>query len=66
MYLEPVFSAEDIINQMPIEGQKFKEVNAAWHGMMTLVNSDPRALTVIEIETLGQTLKEANAKLERV
>jgi dynein heavy chain len=66
MYLEPVFSAEDIINQMPVEGQKFKEVNAAWHGMMTKIKGDPSALTVIEIEELGSTLKQANAKLERV
>ena len=31
MYLEPVFSAEDIINQMPIEGALFKEVNGSCH-----------------------------------
>ena len=30
MYLQPVFSSEDIINQMPVEGRKFKEVNIAW------------------------------------
>jgi hypothetical protein len=51
---------------MPVEGQKFKEVNAAWHGMMSKIVADPRALTVIEIEELGKTLKEADAKLERV
>jgi dynein heavy chain, axonemal len=66
MYLEPVFSSEDIINQMPVEGQKFKEVNIAWHNMMNRIHDNPRALDVIEIEELGDILKTANTKLERV
>lgn len=39
MYLEPVFSSEDIINQMPVEGQKFKEVNIAWHNLMERIHA---------------------------
>jgi len=66
MYLEPVFSSEDIISQMPIEGSKFKEVNHAWHNLMNRVNANPAALTVIKIEELGTILKAANEKLERV
>lgn len=66
MYLEPVFSSEDIINQMPVEGQKFKEVNIAWHNMMNRIHDNPRALDVIEIEELGEILKTSNTKLERV
>jgi dynein heavy chain len=66
MYLEPVFSSEDIISQMPIEGSKFKEVNYAWHNLMNRVNDKPDALTVIKIEELGTILKSANEKLERV
>jgi dynein heavy chain len=66
MYLEPVFSSEDIINQMPVEGQKFKEVNIAWHELMNKIHANPAALQVIEIEDLGQTLKAASIKLERV
>jgi len=53
MYLEPVFSSDDIISQMPVEGSKFKEVNIAWHNLMNKINDDPRALTVIEIQELG-------------
>jgi len=53
MYLEPVFSSEDIISQMPVEGSKFKEVNNSWHNLMVRIHSDERALTVIEIKELG-------------
>jgi len=38
MYLEPVFSSEDIMNQMPVEGRNFKEVNVAWHDLMNKIN----------------------------
>jgi len=38
MYLEPVFSSEDIINQMPTEGKMFKEVNTAWHSLMNRIH----------------------------
>jgi len=66
MYLEPVFSSEDIISQMPVEGSKFKEVNISWHNLMNKINADPRALSVIAMEELGSILKVANEKLERV
>lgn len=66
MYLEPVFSSEDIINQMPVEGQKFKEVNIAWHNLMNRIHDAPSAMAVIEIADLGTILKEASARLERV
>jgi dynein heavy chain len=66
MYLEPVFSSEDIMNQMPVEGAKFKEVNTAWIALMKKVNADPTALKVIEYQELGGILKTADEKLERV
>jgi len=49
MYLEPVFSSEDIINQMPVEGSKFREVNIAWHNLMNRINDNPNALDVAKL-----------------
>lgn len=66
MYLEPVFSSEDIMNQMPVEGRNFKEVNISWHNLMNQINANPAALEVTRIATLGETLKLANTKLEKV
>lgn len=57
MYLEPVFSSDDIINQMPVEGRLFKEVNIAWHNLMNKVCDDPKAMTVVYYEELGKILK---------
>ena len=66
MYLEPVFSSDDIINQMPVEGRLFKEVNIAWHNLMERIHNDSKAMTVVYYEELGKILKVAYEKLEKV
>jgi len=34
MYLEPIFSSEDIMQQMPTEGKSFKIVDSSWKTIM--------------------------------
>lgn len=49
---------------MPVEGTKFREVDRAWRSLMGRIAENPKALDVIEIEELGDILKECNSKLE--
>ena len=66
MYLEPVFSSDDIIKQMPVEGQKFKVVDRSWKTIMNKVKANDAALVVIEIDGLSKSMKDNNDKLEEV
>lgn len=34
LYLEPIFGGDDIQQQMPNEGRKFKAVDATWRRLM--------------------------------
>jgi dynein heavy chain len=66
LYLEPVFSSEDILKQMPVEGNIFRQVDQSWKQLMQQTADNCKAFEVMKFEDLGKTLAEANKKLEEV
>ena len=66
LYLEPIFSSEDIMKQMPVEGRKFTRVDATWREMMTAAVVDPRALVATDQPNMLQKLEECNTLLEDI
>jgi len=66
LYLEPVFTSEDIIHQLPNEGNLFREVDKAWRSMMEKVNIDKKVISVSKISNLKEDLDECNSKLESI
>uniref|UniRef100_A0A8C0VQX6 Dynein axonemal heavy chain 3 n=1 Tax=Cyanistes caeruleus TaxID=156563 RepID=A0A8C0VQX6_CYACU len=65
LYLEPIFSSEDIIAQMPEEGRKFKIVDSYWKNIMTeVVNT--KVLVATEQPKMLDRLQEANTLLEDI
>lgn len=39
MYLEPIFSSDDIMQQLPLEGKRFASVDRTWRKVITTMNT---------------------------
>lgn len=66
LYLEPIFGSEDILQQMPNEGRKFRAVDATWRHIMAAVRKAPEVLLMCSDDELLKNLIEANKFLEQV
>ncbi|XP_050953838.1 dynein axonemal heavy chain 3 [Labeo rohita] len=66
MYLEPIFSSEDIIAQMPENGRKFAIVDSYWKNIVAEALKDTRALVATEQPNMLGRLQESNTFLEEI
>ncbi|KAK9829119.1 hypothetical protein WJX72_004004 [[Myrmecia] bisecta] len=66
LYLEPIFGSEDIMQQMPNEGRKFRAVDATWRRVMTGVKKTPEVLIMCSDDELLKNLIDANKLLDQV
>ncbi|KAG9476993.1 hypothetical protein GDO78_002401 [Eleutherodactylus coqui] len=66
LYLEPIFSSEDIIAQMPEEGRKFGIVDSTWKDIMLESVKDTRVLIATKQPNMLERLQESNILLEDI
>ncbi|XP_015752501.1 PREDICTED: dynein heavy chain 12, axonemal-like [Acropora digitifera] len=66
LYLEPIFSSEDIMQQMPEEGRKFKTVDRNWRDIMNFVSKDPKVLSATSMPSMYDRLKDSNDLLDQI
>ncbi|KAL8585021.1 Dynein heavy chain 3, axonemal [Nucella lapillus] len=66
LYLEPIFSSEDIMAQMPEEGRKFGLVDKIWRDIMGEAVKNTLCLAATGQPNMLNRLKEANALLEDI
>ncbi|XP_065190205.1 dynein axonemal heavy chain 12-like [Sycon ciliatum] len=66
LYLEPIFSSEDIMQQMPEEGKLFQQVDKTWKEVMRHTSKDPRVLVATSYPGLAEKLEKSNGLLDRI
>ncbi|CAJ1429265.1 unnamed protein product [Effrenium voratum] len=66
LYLEPIFSSEDIVKQMPTEASIFKQVDMDWRATMAAALEAGKAMEATKAEGLLELLQKCNANLETV
>ncbi|KAM6951542.1 dynein axonemal heavy chain 3 [Aplochiton taeniatus] len=66
LYLEPIFSSEDIIAQMPEEGRKFGVVDRYWKDIIAEALRDTHVLVATAQPNMLSRLQEANVYLEDI
>ena len=67
MYLEPIFSSEDIMRQMPVEGRRFGVVDSYWRKTMEAARKIGNVLDFVsETEGILKTLQESNKMLDLI
>ena len=58
LYLEPIFSSDDIVKQMPEEGEKFRQVDSAWRAIQQSTHERPNAIEIAQdVERLDKLVR---------
>ena len=66
MYLEPIFSSDDIMRQLPTEGKRFQGVDRTWRKLLGQAAQDPDAIGFCKTPRLLPSFSESNQMLEMV
>lgn len=66
MYLEPIFSSEDIMRQMPTEARNFKQVDKTWRAIQAYSLLDTHVLAATDYPNMLQELRNCNSLLDDI
>lgn len=66
MYLEPIFSSEDIMRQMPTEAKHFRRMDKIWRKIMAYAVEHNRVLDATGMLNILQELTLCNSLLEEI
>lgn len=66
MYLEPIFSSEDIMRQMPTEARNFKQVDKVWRAIQANTILDTHVIVATGYKNMLKLLRTNNALLDDI
>lgn len=66
MYLEPIFSSEDIMRQMPAEAKSFRKVDKIWRDIMKYVMEHQKVTEATDMPKMLEQFKLCNQLLDEI
>ncbi|XP_040889376.1 dynein heavy chain 1, axonemal [Toxotes jaculatrix] len=66
LYLEPIFSSDDINQQLPVEGKRYQQMEQTWKSIMKTAFNNRKVIELCPDARLLHKLKECNTLLEQV
>ncbi|CAH8298254.1 unnamed protein product [Schistosoma turkestanicum] len=66
LYLDPIFSSEDIMQQMPEEGRLFQVVNRNFKDIMKNTVKDPNVMKATALPGILEKIKDSNGLLDKI
>ncbi|XP_026131005.1 dynein heavy chain 1, axonemal isoform X1 [Carassius auratus] len=66
LYMEPIFSSDDINRQLPVEGKRYLTMERSWRKIMKAAHDNNKVIEVCPEPRLLASLKDCNNLLELV
>ncbi|KAM8930485.1 dynein axonemal heavy chain 1 isoform 1-T1 [Pelodytes ibericus] len=66
LYLEPIFSSEDINRQLPVESKRYQTMERTWRKIMRNAEENKQVISMCPDPRLLESLRECNKLLELV
>ncbi|XP_072521546.1 dynein axonemal heavy chain 1 [Salminus brasiliensis] len=66
LYLEPIFSSDDINRQLPLEGRRYQTMERTWRKVMKGANDNRQVIELCPDTRLLDSLRDCNKLLEQV
>ncbi len=66
LYLEPIFSSDDIMRQLPVEGKRYQTMDRMWRKIMQNAKSEPKVISFCSDNRLLENFRECNKLLDQV
>ncbi|XP_027011591.1 dynein axonemal heavy chain 1 isoform X2 [Tachysurus fulvidraco] len=66
LYLEPIFSSDDINQQLPVEGKRYQTMERTWRKVMKAAHDNRQVIELCPDQRLLNNLRECNKLLEQV
>ncbi|RXN34314.1 dynein heavy chain axonemal [Labeo rohita] len=66
LYMEPIFSSDDINRQLPVEGKRYQTMERTWRKIMKAAHDNSKVIEVCPEPRLLASLKDCNNLLELV